>query len=69
MNERQEARRAITLGLWVMAALAVLTLLEYVAAVRLSRSTAAVFVLAAVKGWLILEYFMHIRAMFPKEEA
>jgi heme/copper-type cytochrome/quinol oxidase subunit 4 len=55
------SKKAIIVGLRVIAALAVLTFLEYLASRELTHATVAVFALAIVKGWLILDYFMHIR--------
>lgn len=52
---------AVKLGLKVMAALAVLTVVEYLVPKMVDRATLPLFIVAAAKGWLVLDYFMHLR--------
>lgn len=58
-----DTKRAVLLGLKVIAGLAVLTVLEFLAAETLRPATVPVFALSIVKGWLILDCFMHFRAV------
>lgn len=57
----------VRLGLLVALGLAVLTVVEYVVAVNVERPMVWLVPFMAVKGGLILEYFMHVSAL--KEEA
>lgn len=66
--ERQaERRQRVRTGLIVATGLAVLTVIEYVIAVQIDRPLWWLVPIALVKGWLILDYFMHIRALFGDE--
>ena len=48
-------------GLFVIAALAVLTAVEFAVALGLSGGRFAILsLIAVVKAWLILDYFMHV---------
>jgi heme/copper-type cytochrome/quinol oxidase subunit 4 len=58
-----ERRSAVTLGLKVIVGLAVLTVLEFIASESFTHATIPVFALSVLKGWLILDYFMHLRAI------
>lgn len=57
-------RRAKTLlGYRVIAALAVLTAIEYLVAAELTGALVILFATVVAKAWLILKYFMHIDAL------
>lgn len=58
-----ERRGAVALGLKVIVGLAVLTVLEFIASESFTHATIPVFALSVLKGWLILDYFMHLRAI------
>lgn len=55
-------------GYVVFAALAVATVVEYLVAISgVTGSLIILVVIALAKGWLIVDYFMHVRAL--REEA
>jgi hypothetical protein len=56
----------VRLGLLVTAGLTVLTIIEYVIAVRLDEPLLWLLPFAVAKFLLILEYFMHFSALFGK---
>ena len=62
-------RDRLRTGLVVIAALAVLTAVEFAVAIALDDGRLAILTLiAVVKAWLILDYFMHVaRAWNPEE--
>lgn len=51
-------------GWVVIGVLAVLSLIEYFVATELEHALLALLPLTFVKAWLILDQFMHIRAVF-----
>ena len=62
MNEPTQ-RKQTGLGVKVIIALAVLTIIEYVVAVSVPSAYGAnllLVVIAVVKLWFVLDYFMHI---------
>lgn len=61
-----EFTRRLKLGLSVTAALTVLTIAEYLIAVKVEHPLLPLIPFALVKGLLILEYFMHASAVFGK---
>lgn len=62
-----ERRVKIRRGLVAAVALALLTIVEYAIAIQLDRPLWWLVPFAILKGWLILDYFMHIRAAFGGE--
>jgi len=69
-TERQAARREkVRRGVIVAAAIAVLTVAEYVIAVQIDRPLWWLVPFALLKGWLILEYFMHFSAVLEQNGA
>jgi len=56
-------QREVRRGLTVTIALTMLTIVEYMVAVNLSNPLVALLPFVAAKGWLILDYFMHIKAL------
>lgn len=68
VNGQQEKQR-MGRGFRTIAGLAVLTVLEFLAAVGLTTGLLAVLaVIAVAKTWLILDYFMHIHHLWRSEE-
>ncbi len=55
-------------GFIVLIVLAVLTALEYYVALLPNTATPALFIIALVKAWAILQYFMHVYTLWSKEE-
>lgn len=66
MSDKRAAayRASVTVGL----VLAILTLVEYFAAVYLSSSVVILFLLALFKGVAVLNYFMHVTRLWRQEE-
>jgi len=63
--EREAERRAkVRTGLIVAVVLAILTVIEYVIAIQIDRPLWWLVPFGIAKAWLILDYFMHIRAVF-----
>ena len=56
-------QRAVRRGLTVTVALTMLTIVEYLVAVNLANPLIPLLPFVAAKGWLILDYFMHIKAL------
>ena len=66
MNEKRGAayRLSVTVGL----VLAILTILEYFAAVYMTSFPAILFLLALIKAVAVLNYFMHVSRLWRQEE-
>lgn len=54
-------------GWWAAGLLAVLTVVEYVIAVNIDSPLIWLLPFVAAKGWIILDTFMHFRAVLPGE--
>ncbi|GAB4442407.1 MAG: hypothetical protein Fur0044_38820 [Anaerolineae bacterium] len=65
MNVKKKA--AFRLGMMVLIGLAVLTGLEYYVSFLPTSATPALFVIALVKAWAIIKYFMHIASLWAEE--
>lgn len=53
---------------WVVAAvLTILTLVEYWIATSFTNNLAYILIVAVLKAWLILKYFMHIAQVWDEE--
>ncbi len=65
-----EALRAkkMRLGWLVGGGLAVLTVLEFIVAISMAEPLAPLAIIAVLKAWLILQYFMHISQLWSEEE-
>lgn len=66
-----EAKKAakLRLGWIVIGGLAVLTAVEYWVAVAIhSNPLPYLAVIALIKAWLIIQYFMHVTQLWRKEE-
>lgn len=57
-------KKASRKGLMAAGLLAVLTIIEYFVAVGLEDPLLALLPFVALKGWIILDTFMHVRAVF-----
>lgn len=68
MKESGKSSR-MRIGWVVFVVLAVLTLIEYWLGVAVSSSTPYLTATAAVKGGLIVLYFMHISQLWKKEKS
>ncbi len=62
--ERDLLRKASRKGLVAAALLAVLTIIEYSVAISLDDPLLVLLPFVILKGWIILDTFMHIRALF-----
>ena len=54
-------------GLIVLIVLAVLTAVEYYIALLPNTATPALFIIALIKAWAILQYFMHVSSLWSEE--
>jgi|GEM_PF-1452328 len=61
-------RRVQRIGLYVLIALIVLELLDFLVAQWTNGSVLLLLVLAAINAALIVQYFMHIGELFAPEE-
>jgi hypothetical protein len=64
--DRENLAKATKRGLIAAALLAVLTVVEYVIAVEVAQPLIPLLPFVALKGWVILDSFMHIRAVFQE---
>ena len=62
-KKRKLYRRGVTM----LIVLAVLTVVEYYVAFLPTMGTAALFIIAIIKAWVILQYFMHVYLLWTKE--
>lgn len=62
--DRDALARVSRKGLIAAALLAVLTVIEYTIAISLDNPLFALLPFVILKGWIILDTFMHIRAVF-----
>ncbi len=63
MNKQKKL--AYRLGVIILIALAVLTAFEYYLAF-LPNTIAALFVVALIKAWIILKFFMHVSSLWSE---
>ncbi|MCL1602216.1 MAG: hypothetical protein M3112_11920 [Actinomycetia bacterium] len=64
--DRDGMRAATRKGLIGAAVLAVLTIIEYFVAISLENPLLALLPFVALKGWIILDVFMHVRQVFKE---
>ena len=62
--DSEALRKATRKGLMAALLLAVLTVIEYFVAISVEEPLLPLLPFVAVKGWIILDAFMHIRAVF-----
>lgn len=68
MSAPATAAERLRRGWVVIAALAVLSLVEYFVATELEHALLWLLPLTLVKAWLILDQFMHVKAVFTPGE-
>jgi len=70
VNNSLEHLRAkkMRVGWLVGVALAVATVVEYYVAVSLARPLVPLAIVALIKAWFIVVYFMHIKQLWTSEE-
>ncbi len=61
-------KKASRKGLIAAGLLAVLTIIEYFIAVGVEDPLLALLPFVVLKGWIILDTFMHVRAVFGTED-
>jgi hypothetical protein len=64
--DREGLRKTTRKGLIGAALLAVLTIVEYLIAISLEDPLFALLPFVALKGWIILDVFMHVRQVFKE---
>jgi hypothetical protein len=64
--DREGLRKTTRKGLIGAALLAVLTIIEYIVAISLEDPLLALLPFVALKGWIILDVFMHVRQVFKE---
>lgn len=62
--DRDALRRVSLKGIVAAILLAVLTVIEYFVAINLEDPLLALLPFVLLKGWIILDTFMHVRAVF-----
>jgi len=64
--DREGLREATRRGLIAAVLLAVLTVIEFFVAIGLDDPLLALIPFVIVKGWIILDTFMHVKAVFEE---
>jgi len=59
--------KATKRGLFAAGLLAVLSIIEYIVAVEVAEPLIPLLPFVALKGWIILDSFMHIRALWQED--
>ena len=62
--DREALSKATRKGVMAALLLAVLTIVEYFVAISVEQPLLPLLPFVAVKGWIILDAFMHVRAVF-----
>lgn len=62
--DREGFRKASRKGVIAAVLLAVLTVIEYYISIGVERPLLPLIPFVALKGWVILDAFMHVRAVF-----
>ncbi|VAW03506.1 hypothetical protein MNBD_ACTINO01-959 [hydrothermal vent metagenome] len=60
-------RRATRKGIIAALILAVLTIIEYIVATNVESPLLPLLPFVALKGWIILDVFMHVRALWSDD--
>jgi len=66
--DNESMRKAIRKGVIAALLLAVLTVIEFFVAVGVEEPLIPLLPFLALKGWIILDSFMHVRAVFSDGE-
>lgn len=67
MHEEQTQHSPQRTGILVFIALAVLTALEFVIAVMEWQWWSVFIMIAVIKAWLVIQYYMHFLRLFAEE--
>lgn len=62
--DREGLKKATKKGVTAAVLLAILTVIEYFIAVGVEQPLFPLLPFVAIKGWIILDSFMHVRAVF-----
>ncbi len=65
--DRESLRSATKRGVVAAVILAVLSIIEFVVAVNFANPLYPLLPFVALKGWIILDTFMHVRAVFGED--
>jgi len=68
MNKTSNKKARMRIGWNTFAALAGLTIIEFVISVYLKPSTPYLIATSLIKAWLIISYFMHVNQIWQREE-
>lgn len=64
---KEKKKSAYLLGLYILIALAVFTAIEYYVSFLATTAIVALFIMALIKAWLILKYYMHVSTLWSEE--
>ncbi len=64
--DRENLAKATKRGMIAALLLAVLTVIEYLIAVEVAQPLIPLLPFVVLKGWIILDSFMHVRAVFQE---
>lgn len=67
MNDEQRQHSPQRTGVLVFIALAVLTVLEFVIAFMELQWWSVFIIIAVIKAWLVIQYYMHFSRLFAEE--
>ncbi|MCZ7532853.1 MAG: hypothetical protein M5U23_05540 [Acidimicrobiia bacterium] len=65
--DRENLKKATKRGVIAAVLLAVLSVFEYIIAVEVANPLLPIMPFILAKGWIILDVFMHVRALFNDE--
>jgi len=66
--DRSSFNKAMMRGVVAAVLLAILTVIEFFVAISLDEPLLALIPFVILKGWIILDTFMHVRAVFSMED-
>lgn len=67
MNQERRQHSSQRTGIWVFIALAALTILEFVIAYMELAWWSVFIIIAIIKAWLVIQYYMHFSRLFAGE--
>ncbi|GMR02972.1 MAG: hypothetical protein BMS9Abin20_1329 [Acidimicrobiia bacterium] len=65
--DSEALKKAVRRGVIAAVALAILTVFDFYVAISLENPLYPLLPFIAVKGWIILDTFMHVRAVFGED--
>jgi hypothetical protein len=65
--DHESLRKATRKGIIAAVMIAVLSIIEYIIAIQVTNPLWALLPFVLLKGWIILDAFMHIRALWSDE--